>query len=300
MTASAQTGHNPPLSGPPIGPQKFFFGTQDTSSLVAPDAAALVAGGGSIFDWLNVANVPISLNDAMTSMPVEAAGYANADTGTVVEVKFAGGVTNGAGPDVAMLDSVYDVGSYAIRSDYDGFAASVVADMSLGTYCTSASYYYAGNGPYPADVYSVEIDLSDLGVPAGATVTSLRFETLNSQCDPITLAKIENQFTLSVSTLTAGQVGSVRTTNGTPNGRVGVAYSLNGPGPSSINTGVCGVMSVDLSLPVRTLILGANDGNGDFGYSATVPAGAAGVRIWFQALDFSSCTLSNGVATSIQ
>lgn len=299
VAAAAQSAQNPPLSGPPIGPQLLQNGTQSTTDLIAPDTASLVAGGGGIFAWLNVANVALTLEQAMTSVPIEDAGYANADVGTIVEVKFASGVTNNVGPDVAMLDSVYDVGSYAISTDYDGFAASVVADMSVGTYCTSKSYYYNGAGPYPADVYAVEIDLDALGVPAGATVTSLRFETLNTSCDPITLAKIGSEFTLTVGTLNAGQTGNVKTNFGTPNGRVGIAYSLTGPGPSNINTGVCGVMAVDLSAPISVLALGVNDANGDFSFTGNVPPNAAGVRIWFQALDFSSCTLSNGVATVI-
>ncbi|MAW60759.1 MAG: hypothetical protein CMJ94_07985 [Planctomycetes bacterium] len=297
--ATAQSAHNPPLSGPAIGPQLMQNGIQSTADLVAPDTASLIAGGGSIFNWLNVVNVPVTIEEAMTSMPVEDAGYANADVGTVIEVKFASGVTNNAGPDIAMLDSVYDVGSYAIRTDYDGFAASVVADMAVGVYCTSEAYFYGGAGPYGADVYSVEIDLDSLGVPAGATVTALRFETLNSSCDPITLAKIGNDFTLTVSTLNAGQVGNLKTSYGTPGGRVGMAYSLRGPGPTSLNTGVCGTLSVDLSAPVKVLALGTNDANGDFSYSGNVPPSASGVRVWFQALDFASCTLSNGVATVI-
>lgn len=296
---SVAAAQNPPLSGPPIGPQLMQNGTQSTTDLIAPDAAALIAGGGAAFNWLNVVNAAVTLEQAMTSVPVEDAGFANAEAGTIVEVKFAGGVTNNAGPDVAMLDSIYDVGSYAISCDYDGFVATAVADMSSGTYCTSTSYYYAGAGPYPADVYAVEIDLDALGVPAGASVTALRFETLNTACDPITLAKIGNEFTLTVGTLVSGQTGTLKTNFGTPNGRVGIAYSLNGPGPTSINTGVCGFLSVDLSAPVNVLVLGANDGNGDFSFTGNVPPNATGTRIWFQALDFSSCTLSNGVATAI-
>lgn len=300
LVASAQYTQNPPQNGgPAIGPQSLNFGTQSTSDLVAPDAAALIAGGGVNFTWLNVNNAALTLNEAMTSMPVEDAGFANADVGTVVEVRFSGGVTNNVGPDLAMVDSQYDVGSYAIRSDYDGFAASVVADTAFGNYCLSTSYWYQGFGPYAADLYAVEIDLSDLGVPAGATVFALRFEALNTACDPITLAKIGNDFTLSVGTLVAGRVGNLKTNFGTPNGQVGVAYSLTGAGPTNLGTGVCGVLSVSLSAPITTLVIGNADGNGDFGFSGLVPPSASGTNIWFQALDVATCTLSNGVATVI-
>lgn len=300
--ASAQSSAtNPPVHGPAVGPTTFSFGTQSTSDLVAPDAAALVAGGGGSFGWLNVSNAPLTLDQAMTSMPVETGAFANADVGTVVEVKFGGGVVNNAGPDLVMLDAQFDEGEYAISSDYDGFASSTYVNTLGATVRASVSYHYEFNasGPFPADVVGVEVDLDALGVPAGSTVFSLRFECLSTRCDPVTLAKIQSGFMLSVGTLTAGQTGTVKTSGGTANGRVGVGYSLTGPGPSTINIGLCGSLTVDLSAPVKRLVLGANDANGDFGYSALVPGNAAGTRIWMQALDFGSCTLSNMVATTI-
>ena len=52
-------------------------------------------------------------------------------------------------------------------------------------------------------------------------------------------------------------------------------------------------------MPITTLVTGTNDPNGEFVFSASIPASAAGTAIWLQALDLASCTLSNGVATFI-
>ena len=200
-----------------------------------------------------------------------------------------------------MVDAAFDVGVYSISTDYDGFAANLTVDTSTGDLCATVNYYYEFNagGPFVADVVAMEFDLSDLGVPAGATVTNLRFAMLNSACDPVTLAKIETGFQLDVTQLVAGQPGTASLSGATPNGRVGLAYSLTGPGPTSVNTGICGVMSVDLSTPVNVLALATADANGDYALTRNVPVGARGRRIWIQGLDFGTCTLSNLVATTI-
>jgi hypothetical protein len=302
LAAPLGAQQNPPLTGPAIGPSPFSFGLSSTSDLTPPDGAAQIAGtSGSPWGWLNVANAPMSLNDAMTSVPIENGAWANAHTDVVVEVKFGSGVTNGPGDDMAMVDAAFDVGVYSISTDYDGFVASLSVDTSSGDLCTTVGYYYEfnGGGPFTANVVAKRFDLTDLGVPAGATVYKLRFAMLNGACDPVTLAKIDAGFRLDVKPLVAGQPGTASLSGATPNGRVGLAYSLVGPGPTSINTGICGVMSVDLSTPVHVLALAAADGNGDYSLTRNVPAGARGRRIWIQGLDFGSCTLSNMVATTI-
>lgn len=165
------------------------------------------------------------------------------------------GVTNGPGDDLAMVDAAFDVGVYSISTDYDGFVANLTVDTSTGDICATVDYYYEFNagGPFVANVVAMGFDLSDLGVPAGATVTNLRFAMLGTGCDPVTLAKIDAGFQLDVTQLVAGQPGTASLSGATPNGRVGLAYSLTGPGPTSVNTGVCGVMSVDLSTPANVL-----------------------------------------------
>ncbi len=290
------------MTGPAVGPSSLDLGISSTSDLTPPDAAAQIAGSsGSPWGWLNVANAALTLNDALTSVPIEDGAWANAHVDVVIEVKFAGGVTNGPGDDMAMVDAQFDLGMYSISTSYDGFVANLAVDTATGDLCSTVAYYYEHNaaGPFTANVVAKRFDLSDLGVPAGATVTNFRIAMLNAACDPVTLAKIESGFELHVSTLTAGQTGTFTLINATPNGRVGLAYSLVGPGPTSLNTGICGVMSVDLSAPVKVLAIAAADGNGKYALTRNIPAGARGRRIWVQGLDFGTCALSNMVATTI-
>jgi hypothetical protein len=305
LAAPAGAQQNPPLSGPAVGPSPFNFGLSSTSDLTPPDAAAQIGGStGSPWGWLNVANGPLTLNDALTGVPIEDGAWANAHVDVVIEVKFAGGVTNGPGDDMAMVDAQFDVGVYSISSSYDGFAASLTVDTATGDICTTVDYYYEHNagGPFGANVVAKRFDLSDLGVPAGTTVTNFRIAMLNASCDPVTLAKIDSSgsgFHLDVSALVAGQPGTFTLTGATANGRVGLAYSLFGPGPTSVNTGVCGFMSVDLSAPVKVLAIAAADANGKYALTRNIPAGASGRRLWVQGLDFGTCALSNLVATTI-
>lgn len=269
--------------------------------LVPPDSASLVSGGGSIFDWLNVVNSAVTLSQAMSSSPIENQGFANAETGTVVEVFFSGGVTNNAGADLVILDAAFDYGLYQVSSDFDGFAASVGVDiLTSGVFAANSSYYYQGAGPYSATVWGVEIDLDSIGVPSGTTVNSLRFECTSGGCDPISLAKIDNGFSLEITNLVAGSVATATATNGTPNGVVGIAMSRFGNGPTLLNTGACGSMMVDLSPPISILTLSNADANGELSTSGQVPPTAAGLTLYFQALDIGSCTLSNAVTEVVQ
>jgi len=280
------------------GPHTQTLGPWD---LTAPDSAGLIAGGGSSWGWLNVANAAVSESQAMTSSPIEDQAYANADAGTMLEVGFSGGVTNVAGPDLVMLDAAFDYGLYMIRSDYDGFAAGFTVDINNGVVASTEAYYYEmnGSGPFTANVIGVEVDLDSLGVPAGAVVHTLRFECLNAACDPVTLAALQTGFTLSVDNLIAGQMATASATGGTPGGLIGIGMSRVGAGPSMINAGPCGMVSVELSFPIQVLELSNADANGDLSVSGMVPANAAGLTLYFHALDFGSCTLSNAVTEVI-
>ncbi|MDA0667023.1 MAG: hypothetical protein O3A95_02985 [Planctomycetota bacterium] len=237
----------------------------------------------------------------MSSSPIEAGGFANADAGTTVEVTFSGGVVNGPGADLVMLDAQFDVGSYRITSDFDGFAASVAFSTVSGTVVSTVGYFYEFNssGPFTANVVGVEVDLSSIGVPAGGTVTSLRFTSANAACDPVSLAKIDSGLSLSVSALAAGTLGTFDVANGTPFSNIGIGFSLAGNTPTLVNTGACGVLLVDLAPPIQVLTVLPADSNGDLNFPVTIPANASGVTVHFQALDFSSCELSNGVTTTV-
>lgn len=296
-----------PLSKLLLGLAPFLFAVPAAAQaqtlgpweLTPPDSASTIVSTGTSFDWLNVVNNPLTISEAMSSSPIESAGYANAATGDVVEVAFLGGVTNQAGADLVMLDSQFDVGLYAISSDFDGFVASVNADMAFGVNVHSTSYYYQSAGPYAADVYGVEIDLSDIGVPNGATVTSLRFAALNGGCDPISLAKIGGGLNLNVSALAGGTIGTFDVTGGSPFGPVGIALSLSGTGPITVNTAICGPVTLDLSAPLFIMTILPADAAGSLSVGVPIPAGATGSAVHFQALDVNSCSVSNGVTKII-
>ncbi len=297
---SQVSGPQPPLQGPGVAPAQGAGAGTQAHDLTPPDSASLIAGGGGSFGWLNVVNAATTVSAAMTSDPYESQGYANAPTGTVIEVGFSGGVVNGAGPDLVMLDAQFDSGSYRISSDFDGFVSSVTVTPGAGTLYHAVSYYYELNpGPWSASVMGADVDLTSIGVPSGSSVTALRFETLDAAGDPVTLAKIGGRFTLTTNTLIAGTTGTATATGGTPSGQIGIAYSLTGSGPTAVNTGACGVVSVDLSPPINILTLGNADAAGDLSVSRTIPSGASGVVVYVQAFDFGTCTLSNLVVETI-
>lgn len=316
MAPSVVSQQNHQVISPPVSKQAPSFALATSPSLSAgtslaqtlgpwelspPTSATLISGGGPIFGWLNTSNSALSLSAAMASSPIENGAFANADIGTIVEVSFAGGVVNGPGADLVMLDAQFDVGDYAISSDFDGFASSVVVSTSFGISVANIGYFYEFNpaGPFSASAVGIEIDLSSIGVPAGGMVNSLRFNCVNGSCDPISLAKIDSGFSLSVSTLTAGSLGTFDATGGTPSGNIGIGFSLAGNTPTLVNAGACGVLMVDLAPPIQVLTTLPADMSGNLNFSVTIPANATGTTVHFQALDFGSCELSNGVTTTV-
>ncbi|MBL7008785.1 MAG: DNRLRE domain-containing protein [Planctomycetes bacterium] len=104
---------------------------------------------------------------------------------------------------------------------------------------------------------------------------------------------------LRVSNLVAGGVASLDVFGATPGGKVQYGYSLTGAGPTAVPGGGCGVIVVDLSLPIKQAGSATADPNGNASRSANVPAGTTGVMVWIQAFDVASCTLTNGVAQAI-
>ena len=102
--------------------------------------------------------------------------------------------------------------------------------------------------------------------------------------------------TLTVNNLVGGGTASLVTTGATPGGSVGVAFSTAGGGPTMLNAGPCGMVTVGLSNPITVAGVVPADAGGTATVTANVPAIATGVTVWFQALDLSSCVLSNGFA----
>ncbi|KAA3615161.1 MAG: hypothetical protein DWQ01_00105 [Planctomycetota bacterium] len=117
--------------------------------------------------------------------------------------------------------------------------------------------------------------------------------------DRIQLTDLNPPLSLSASALVSGSPGSLTTSYGTPMGMVGFAYSVSGAGNTSVNAGACGTITAGILNPVVLGLVQA-DGNGTAIFAGDVPPGLSGLNIWFQALDLSSCELTNVVATQIQ
>lgn len=165
--------------------------------VAAPIDARLVAGGQNVqFGYLNIVNAPVTIEQAFTGFSILDDGYANGAAGTTIEVEFTPGlVKNNPGPDLVLFEARYDAGEYRIRTDYDGFATALflgAADFADTGVDRAYYYQHATGGPYNADIYAAAFDLSDLGVPDGATIERVRFEATNDATDPIGLGMINN------------------------------------------------------------------------------------------------------------
>lgn len=103
---------------------------------------------------------------------------------------------------------------------------------------------------------------------------------------------------LSVSNLVGGGTAVFTVTGATSGGNVGLAYSLTGGGPTTVNTGSCSLQTVDLSLPLSVIGIFPAIGT-TMTHNQPIPPSASGLSVWFQGLDFGSCTLTNGVAMTV-
>jgi hypothetical protein len=104
---------------------------------------------------------------------------------------------------------------------------------------------------------------------------------------------------LSVDDLVAGGTSTGRVTGATPFGNVGFAYSTNGAGPTMVASGSCGILTVDLSPPIRVLPIQVANEMGEASISMSLPVSGAGVQVWIQALDVGTCALTNSVIDTI-
>jgi PEP-CTERM motif len=168
-----------------IGP--FEVGASATS-------ATLISGGGSLFKWINSANTPLTLSEALTDATLIETGFANAALGTTIELGFAqGAATNNAGSDLVLFEA-FGIDQYVISTSFDGFvteftlAASDFIDTGL-----SRSYFYGGNGPFESGVFGAAIDLSSLGVSSGTSVSAVRIRYASGNTgggDPLGIAAL--------------------------------------------------------------------------------------------------------------
>ncbi|MCH2112763.1 MAG: choice-of-anchor J domain-containing protein [Planctomycetes bacterium] len=98
---------------------------------------------------------------------------------------------------------------------------------------------------------------------------------------------------LSVTGLVGGSTASVDMSGCSAGGIAYFGYSLAGAGPTSTPLG-----DAALSAPFKSFALSC-DSNGDAGMTASVPAGASGLSIWFHGADLGTATFTNAIATSI-
>jgi len=264
-------------------------------TVAAPDSATLVSGGGSNWAWLSVVNTPVTVNDAFSGLPLDDDGFANAEVGTSVEVVFLAGVTNSPGDDIVLFDGQFDEGEYVISSEYDGYIATVAVSTVGASPVSIKRYYYNGSGPYSADIAGVAVDLSAIGVPAGATVHKIRFTSTNTACDPIGLGRIVTGPLLSVSPLplVAGLPGTLTVSGATPSSTVGFAFSKAGPGPHGVPVGACGVLILSMSPPITLITLKTTSAAGTASITGLVPASFSGSLLFMQAVDVAACKSTN-------
>lgn len=163
-----------------------------------PIRAVQLSGGGALWDWLNVVNAPVTINDAFSGSLLADDGYANGNAGTTVQCTFAAGaLVNNPGVDFIFVDSRYSFNEYNIFIDADGFTTPQFAGGAAGT-GEFRSYFYAGGGPFTAELVVYAFDLSSWGVAPGGVVTDVRFTGLSSEIDPIGFGVVPTPGALAV------------------------------------------------------------------------------------------------------
>lgn len=143
--------------------------------VATPSAASLVfGGGGPQFNWLNIVNTPVTVNEAFTGFGLVDDGYANAEAGAAMLLSFAPGtLRNNAGPDLVLFDADNNLNVYLVSTSADGFSHQNVASATTNTGVTR-NYFLGGAGPSSYDLYATTIDLSSFGIPAGQDVAQVR------------------------------------------------------------------------------------------------------------------------------
>jgi hypothetical protein len=267
----------------------FFSATAHADSVGSwtfynPDSAVLIEGGEGDWGFLNVAFFPIGVNEAFTDTPMSEKGYANGSVGTIIEVTFDGGVVNGEGDDLVMLEARFDAGSFDISSEYDGFETT--ASPTFEDTEVDHTYGFDGAGPYIAGVFGGGIDLSNLGVPDGETVHTFRFTTTNAGADPLGLAAIIDDPELTVVGTCPGVV-TVDVTGVASLATVVLAAGSEDSG-FAVPSGACAGEPLEVGGRVMKVTSGEADLTGSVSFELDLPEAACG---WYvEALDMGLCS----------
>lgn len=171
-------------------------------------------------------------------------------------------------------------GFHNVLSD-DGFFASGAATLPPATFAVTFDAAFLAAAPANGNVYNYHcVPHLALGMVGSITVTT---------ANPV----------LTITNLVAGSQATMTVDAATPFGPVGFAYSLAGPGPSTVPAGPCGLITTSLSLPITLLPQVNADAAGKAILRLNVPPSVAGLPAWVQSLDLASCRLSNGASMVI-
>ncbi len=155
----------------------------------APVSATFQSGDPlAIIQWININNADIPIAEAFTGMSVIDDGLGNIPSGSVIEMTFEPGkALNISGNDVVLFEARFTPGSYRLFTSYDGLSTFLNVDLTDFTYTgIQRDYYYGLNwGPFSAEVWAVPIDLSQLGIPIGVSVETIRLVTTSNGADPL-------------------------------------------------------------------------------------------------------------------
>jgi len=102
-------------------------------------------------------------------------------------------------------------------------------------------------------------------------------------------------FALFLNQFVAGEDAAISVAGATPLGKVLVAWSLTGSGPTSTPLG-----PADLSMPIQVLPGLVANSSGTSLLELSIPPASAGVQVWLQALDVPAAYFSNGETRIIE
>jgi len=210
-------------------------------------------------------------------------------------------------------DSAFSVTNYSCATGYYSFGHELGHNMgsthdpgSAGSAAYSYSYgFRTSNSQYRTIMaYSPGTRVNRWSSPnvvyAGFTMGNSsqdNVRSLNNTASTVAAWRVNTPPTptLQVGTLLAGFLGVANLSNMTASGSAVLAYSLNGNSPTSTPYGVA-----DLSAPIGQFPSVTVNVGGGASVFLSVPAGASGTTVWFQALDLSTSTFTNGVETTVQ
>jgi hypothetical protein len=139
----------------------------------------LVESDGGTFrngNWLNVVNVNPGNPGALTGANFDT-GIANMN-GVLYDIGYSTPIVNGAGADFGIVDASFSGGdTYRIAVSTDGTTFSGFQSIleTAGTLTgVNKSYFYAGGGPFTAQLKVIPLDLSLFGIGAGSSIVAVR------------------------------------------------------------------------------------------------------------------------------